>query len=615
MILSIILLYYFSQAKEEQTIASVLAQMPAEKRPKLKQHLHTLRTIVQECMGYEEAPEVVEHASLFLFWLLLEQCVVTVASTMRIRSIFGTIFGNKLACIHQCIGDIRKLLEDYEIEELRQWNKMLSVKRHQETSMWGENIQLDRLKFNIVQNQLPDYGQLNDWTPLVHSTSVENVSIIEDINNKSVNDNYQQKFSATCINLADKLTKISNEMDLKQIIDNVSELLNSKKTNNELQNDLIELLGFEHFDLVQELLTERSNVAIYLANSLCKNDTKKKLQKLRNKNIGTNNSNRTITGNGSGNSPIIRPTVATAVVVQSFQEKELSKQQRRDEKKLQRLLHSIERSENKKDEDTSQLITPLQLQLEEQRRMLETVQHEPILHSTKSFKEFYTTMKSQPKIKYPFVFDSQLEAKQHAGFIGGSRISLPASTIRLDNRQYEEVLILANDPPPNIEADYKRIEISELDEIGQIAFANCKRLNLIQSIVFPVAYHSNENMLVCAPTGAGKTNVAMLTIVHTIRINLEDGIINRDQFKIVYIAPMKALAAEMAENFSKRLKELKINVRELTGDMQLTKTEMSQTQILVTTPEKWDVVTRKGRILNKFDNNRIVIMKPNEYSC
>uniref|UniRef100_A0A1B0BFD3 Helicase C-terminal domain-containing protein n=1 Tax=Glossina palpalis gambiensis TaxID=67801 RepID=A0A1B0BFD3_9MUSC len=32
---------------------------------------------------------------------------------------------------------------------------------------------------------------------------------------------------------------------------------------------------------------------------------------------------------------------------------------------------------------------------------------------------------------------------------------------------------------------------------------------------------------------------------------------------------------------------------ELTGDMQLTKTEMSETQILVTTPEKWDVVTRK----------------------
>jgi hypothetical protein len=30
-----------------------------------------------------------------------------------------------------------------------------------------------------------------------------------------------------------------------------------------------------------------------------------------------------------------------------------------------------------------------------------------------------------------------------------------------------------------------------------------------------------------------------------------------------------------------------------TGDMQLTKEEIAETQIIVTTPEKWDVVTRK----------------------
>jgi len=30
------------------------------------------------------------------------------------------------------------------------------------------------------------------------------------------------------------------------------------------------------------------------------------------------------------------------------------------------------------------------------------------------------------------------------------------------------------------------------------------------------------------------------------------------------------------------------------GDMQLTKAEIAATQMIVTTPEKWDVVTRKG---------------------
>lgn len=35
-------------------------------------------------------------------------------------------------------------------------------------------------------------------------------------------------------------------------------------------------------------------------------------------------------------------------------------------------------------------------------------------------------------------------------------------------------------------------------------------------------------------------------------------------------------------------------MRELTGDMQLSKSELAATQMIVTTPEKWDVITRKG---------------------
>lgn len=36
--------------------------------------------------------------------------------------------------------------------------------------------------------------------------------------------------------------------------------------------------------------------------------------------------------------------------------------------------------------------------------------------------------------------------------------------------------------------------------------------------VFPVAYNEfEENLLMCAPTGAGKTNVAMLTIMNVLR--------------------------------------------------------------------------------------------------
>lgn len=57
---------------------------------------------------------------------------------------------------------------------------------------------------------------------------------------------------------------------------------------------------------------------------------------------------------------------------------------------------------------------------------------------------------------------------------------------------------------------------------------------------------------------------------------------------------MKALAAEITANFSAKLSPLGMVVKELTGDMQLSKKEIKETQLIVTTPEKWDVITRKG---------------------
>lgn len=50
--------------------------------------------------------------------------------------------------------------------------------------------------------------------------------------------------------------------------------------------------------------------------------------------------------------------------------------------------------------------------------------------------------------------------------------------------------------------------------------------------MFPVAYNSNENILVCAPTGAGKTNIALLTIVHQIRCHIEENLIKKNEFKV-----------------------------------------------------------------------------------
>nr|XP_043640038.1 DExH-box ATP-dependent RNA helicase DExH14 [Erigeron canadensis] len=171
--------------------------------------------------------------------------------------------------------------------------------------------------------------------------------------------------------------------------------------------------------------------------------------------------------------------------------------------------------------------------------------------------------------------------------------ALPEGTTRKHHKGYEEVSIPPTQTAP-MRPGEKLIEIKELDEFAQAAFQGYKTLNRIQSRIFQTTYHTNENILVCAPTGAGKTNIAMIAVLHEIGQHFKDGYLHKDEFKIVYVAPMKALASEVTKAFSHRLAPLNMIVRELTGDMQLSKNELEETQMIVTTPEKWDVITRKS---------------------
>ena len=54
-------------------------------------------------------------------------------------------------------------------------------------------------------------------------------------------------------------------------------------------------------------------------------------------------------------------------------------------------------------------------------------------------------------------------------------------------------------------------------------------------MVFDTAYNTNENLLISAPTGAGKTNVALLTIVKLVKNNIENGVLMRNKFKVSII--------------------------------------------------------------------------------
>uniref|UniRef100_A0A6G1SEP0 U5 small nuclear ribonucleoprotein helicase n=2 Tax=Aceria tosichella TaxID=561515 RepID=A0A6G1SEP0_9ACAR len=142
------------------------------------------------------------------------------------------------------------------------------------------------------------------------------------------------------------------------------------------------------------------------------------------------------------------------------------------------------------------------------------------------------------------------------------------------------------------------IQIEDLSEYERKAFPDLKTLNYIQSKIYKRAMSSDHSLLICAPTGAGKTNIALLTMLREILKHplTDKAAFDTSKFKIIYIAPIKALVQEIVENFTKKLGGPPFNlvVEELTGDHQLDQKQISRAQLIVCTPEKWDIVTRKS---------------------
>ncbi|ODN91338.1 pre-mRNA-splicing helicase BRR2 [Cryptococcus wingfieldii CBS 7118] len=186
-------------------------------------------------------------------------------------------------------------------------------------------------------------------------------------------------------------------------------------------------------------------------------------------------------------------------------------------------------------------------------------------------------------------------------------IKLPEGSFKRQFPGYEEIHV--PEPKRREPVQGELVDVRSMPEWTWPAWGRTERLNVIQSKVYPVAWASSEPMLICAPTGAGKTNCAALTILRTISQHLlPSGKPDLDAFKIIYVSPMKALVQEQVDAFSKRFSPLGITVGELTGDSQMTKEQIGRTQIIVTTPEKWDVITRKSTDTSYTNLVRLIIV-------
>ncbi|KAM6572347.1 hypothetical protein CsatA_016427 [Cannabis sativa] len=122
--------------------------------------------------------------------------------------------------------------------------------------------------------------------------------------------------------------------------------------------------------------------------------------------------------------------------------------------------------------------------------------------------------------------------------------------------------------------------------------------NSLQNECFPVCFHSDINMVVSAPTGSGKTVLFELCILRVLSRFISEGtkfVHVKGTLKTIYIAPSKALVQEKLRHWTQKFGSWGINCLELTGDNESYSIKnIQEADIILTTPEKFDAVTRHG---------------------
>ncbi|XP_045541613.1 probable ATP-dependent DNA helicase HFM1 [Papilio machaon] len=149
-----------------------------------------------------------------------------------------------------------------------------------------------------------------------------------------------------------------------------------------------------------------------------------------------------------------------------------------------------------------------------------------------------------------------------------------------------------NRPPKHTGERQGLRSVEEIDPKYRDVFS-FQHFNVVQTKVIEDALYSDKSLVVCAPTGSGKTVIFEMAIVQLL-MEIEDKNIDED-FKIIYMAPIKAICTERLTEWYPKFSKFNSLCIEVTGDTDVDFSQLKPYRIIITTPEKWNMLTRRWR--------------------
>lgn len=176
----------------------------------------------------------------------------------------------------------------------------------------------------------------------------------------------------------------------------------------------------------------------------------------------------------------------------------------------------------------------------------------------------------------------------------GAETQLPVS--------FRHLILPEKNIPPTELLDLQALSITALRNTKfENIYSDFPRFNPIQTQVFNAIYNSDDNVFVGAPTGSGKTTIAEFAVLRLLTQNPEG--------RCVYMVSKEALAelvyADWTAKFGQQLGRKVVLLSGETGrDLKL----LAKGQIIITTADKWDVLSRRWKQRKNVQNIQLFIV-------